>query len=62
MSAPTPASPQPEERALQPAAFGRPSLALNARADGDYARPVIVHAPAANTGAHDQDDDAAGAR
>lgn len=53
MSTPTPASPQPEDRGLQPPAFGRPSPALLARADRGYARFPAVH---------DQDDDSAGAR
>ncbi|MFF3503415.1 hypothetical protein [Streptomyces sp. NPDC003247] len=60
MSAPTPAGPPPEDR--QPPAFGRPSPALIARADRGYARFLAVRAPAADTGDHDQDDDAAGAR
>ncbi|MER5680710.1 MULTISPECIES: hypothetical protein [Streptomyces] len=38
MSVPTPAGPGPEERALQPPDFGRPSPALLARADRGYAR------------------------
>ncbi|MFD6186135.1 hypothetical protein [Streptomyces goshikiensis] len=59
MSAPTPAGPQPED---QPHAFGQPSAALIARADRGYARFLAVQAPAADTGDHDQDDDAAGAR
>ncbi|MCG7525151.1 hypothetical protein MHW47_11965 [Streptomyces sp. OfavH-34-F] len=62
MSAPTPAGPQPEDRGLQPPAFGRPSPALIARADRGYARFLAVQAPAAATGDHDQDDDVAGAR
>ncbi|MER7743377.1 hypothetical protein ABTX34_34620 [Streptomyces sp. NPDC096538] len=62
MSAPTPAGPQPEDRGLQPPAFGRPSPALIARADRGYARFLAVQAPAADTDGHDQDDDAAGAR
>ncbi|WP_329362895.1 hypothetical protein [Streptomyces sp. NBC_01483] len=33
MSAPTPTGPEPEERGLQPPAFGRLSPALLARAD-----------------------------
>ncbi|ALO05679.1 hypothetical protein AQF52_0077 [Streptomyces venezuelae] len=59
MSAPTPAGPQLED---QPHAFGQPSPALVARADRGYARFLAVQAPAADTGDHDQDDDAAGAR
>ncbi|MEU2608924.1 hypothetical protein [Streptomyces albus] len=62
MSTPTPASPQPEDRGLQPPAFGRPSPALLARADRGYARFPAVQAPAADTADHDQDDDSAGAR
>ncbi|WP_031032122.1 hypothetical protein [Streptomyces albus] len=60
MSTPTPASPQPEDRGLQPPAFGRPSPALLARADRGYAR--FPAAQAADTADHDQDDDSAGAR
>ncbi|WP_331720055.1 hypothetical protein [Streptomyces sp. NBC_00147] len=62
MSAPTPASPQPEGPGLQPPAFGQPSPALLARADRGYARFLAAPAPAADTGDHDQDEDAAGAR
>ncbi|MFB7171703.1 hypothetical protein ACFCYM_12875 [Streptomyces sp. NPDC056254] len=59
MSAPTPAGPQPED---QPPAFGQPSPALIARADRGYARFLAVPPPGADTGDHDQDADAAGAR
>ncbi|MDI1458913.1 hypothetical protein NHG22_34640 [Streptomyces sp. ATE26] len=62
MSAPTPADPQPEDRGLQPPAFGHPSPALLARADRGYARFLAVQNPAVNTGDHEQDDDVAGAR
>lgn len=62
MSAPTSAGPKAEDRGLQPPAFGRPSPALMARAARGYARFLAVQAPAADTGDHDQDDDAAGAR
>ncbi|MFG3363230.1 hypothetical protein [Streptomyces griseofuscus] len=62
MSAPTPASPQPEDRGLQPPVFGRPSPALIARADRGYARFLAVQATVAATGDHDRDDDAAGLR
>ncbi|MFD3666321.1 hypothetical protein ACFWVF_37905 [Streptomyces sp. NPDC058659] len=62
MSAPTPVGPQPEDRGLQPPAFGRPSPALIARADRGYARFLAAPAPDASTGDHDQDDDAAGTR
>ncbi|MFR9793752.1 hypothetical protein ACL07V_34665 [Streptomyces sp. MB22_4] len=61
-SAPTPAGPQPEDRGLQPPAFGRPSPALIARADRGHARFLAVQAPAADTGDHSPDDDAAGDR
>lgn len=61
MSAPTPAGAQPEDRGVQPPAFGRPSPALVARADRGYARFLAAQAPAA-TGDHGQDDDAAGVR
>lgn len=60
MSAPTSAGPAAEGRGLQPPAFGRPSLALLARADRGYARflaTTVLAAP--NDG--DQDD-ATGAR
>ncbi|TGZ12337.1 hypothetical protein DV517_74320 [Streptomyces sp. S816] len=60
MSAPTPVGPQPEGHGFQPPVFGRPSPALIARADRGYARFLAVQAPAAATGDHDQDDDAAG--
>ncbi|WP_078607514.1 hypothetical protein [Streptomyces flavidovirens] len=62
MSAPTPADTQPEDHGLQPPAFGQPSPALLARADRGYARFLAIHGPAADTGDHDQDDDAEGAR
>ncbi|MYZ38059.1 MULTISPECIES: hypothetical protein [unclassified Streptomyces] len=62
MSAPTPTRPAPQGPGLQPSAFGRPSSALLARASRGYARFVAVQAPDADTGDHDQDDDAAGAR
>ncbi|MGV9884799.1 hypothetical protein [Streptomyces sp. NPDC003006] len=61
MSAPTPASPAPHGFGLQPPAFGRPSPALAARADRDYARFLAVQATNADTGDHDQAD-AGGAR
>ncbi|MFE6977226.1 hypothetical protein [Streptomyces sp. NPDC057682] len=68
MSAPTPTGHQPDDRGLQPPAFGQPSPALIARADRGYARflatpaaaPGPVHEPEA--GGHGQDHDAAGPR
>ncbi|MFJ7201734.1 MULTISPECIES: hypothetical protein [unclassified Streptomyces] len=62
MSAPTPADPQPEGHGPQPPDFGRPSPTLLERADRSYARFLAVQVPAADTGDHDQDDDAAGTR
>ncbi|MFF5860781.1 hypothetical protein ACFY8B_35185 [Streptomyces sp. NPDC012751] len=62
MSVPTPAGPPPEDRGLQPPAFGLPSRALIVRADRGYARFLALQTPAATTSDHDQDDDAAGAR
>ncbi|WP_030960633.1 hypothetical protein [Streptomyces sp. NRRL S-378] len=61
MSAPTPAG-APRSTGLRLSAFGQPSPALLARADRGYARFLAVQAPAADTGDHDQYDDAAGAR
>lgn len=61
MSAPTAAGPAAQDPGLKPPTFGRPSPALAARADRDYARFLAVQAPDADTGDHDQDD-AAGAR
>lgn len=49
MSAPTPADAQPEDRGLQPPAFGRPSPALVARAARGYACFPAARAPDAAT-------------
>ncbi|MCX4902404.1 hypothetical protein OG571_47100 (plasmid) [Streptomyces sp. NBC_01369] len=62
MSAPTPPGPAPQGPGLQPSDYGRPSPALIARADRGYARFLAAPAPDADTGDHDQDDDAAGPR
>ncbi|RZD89283.1 hypothetical protein [Streptomyces albidoflavus] len=62
MSAPTPAGPAPDGPGLQRPDFGRPSPELLERAVRGYARFLAVQAPAADTGEHDQDDDATGLR
>lgn len=62
MSAPAPAGDQPDDRGLQPPAFGRPSPALVARADRGYARFLAARVPDADPGDHGQDDDAVGLR
>jgi hypothetical protein len=57
MSAPTPTGPEPEERGLQPPAFGRPFPELLARADRGsrfLAHPTPA-APDDNTGDHDDE-------
>lgn len=62
MSAPTPASRTPQGSGLQLHDFGRPSPALLERAIRGYARFLAIQAPDADTGDHDQDDDAVGVR
>ncbi|MER5886931.1 hypothetical protein ABT160_24170 [Streptomyces sp. NPDC001941] len=62
MSARTPSGPAPDEPGLQRPDFGRPSPALLEHAVRGYARFLADPAPAADTGDHGQDDDAAGLR
>ncbi|MFF3489579.1 hypothetical protein ACFYXC_41115 [Streptomyces sp. NPDC002701] len=62
MSAPTPTGPALDGPGLQRPDFDQPSPALLERAVRGYACFLAVQAPAAATGDHDQDDDAAGLR
>ncbi|MGC5344277.1 hypothetical protein ACPXCE_28020 [Streptomyces sp. DT24] len=61
MSAPTPAGPETPGPGIQPPAFGQPPPELLARANRGYARFFAVQTPDADTGNHDQDENAAGA-
>ncbi|MBV1957453.1 MULTISPECIES: hypothetical protein [Streptomyces] len=62
MSAPTPAGPAPDGPGLQRPDFGRPSPELLERAVRGYARFLADPVTDAETGAHGQDNDAAGTR
>ncbi|WP_331751606.1 hypothetical protein OG215_40640 (plasmid) [Streptomyces globisporus] len=58
MSAPTPASPDPEGPGLQRPDFGRPSPALLERADRGYSRFLAHTTPAPDDNADGHDDTA----